>query len=156
MIACSCSVAQSCTTLCDPMFCSTPGFTVFQSLRACSNSCPFSQWCHPTISPSVTLLSSWPQSFPASESFPVSRLFTSGGQSIGASVLASVLPMSIQGRFFFFFRIAWFDLLGTLKSPPAPQLESINTLALSLLCGPALTPVHDYWNKHSFDYTDLC
>ena len=155
MIACSCSVAQSCPTLCDPMFCSKPGFTVFQSLRACSNSCPFSRWCHPTISPSVTLLSSWPQSFPASESFPVSRLFTSGGQGIGASVLASVLPVSIQGSFFFF-RIDWFDLLGTLKSPPAQQLESINTLVLSLLCGPALTPVHDYWNKHSFDYTDLC
>ena len=48
----------------------------------CSNSCPLSQWCHPTISSSVTPFSSWPQTFPASGSFPMSWLFTSGGQSI--------------------------------------------------------------------------
>ena len=69
------------------------------SLRACSNSCPLSQWCHPTISSSITPFSSCPQSFPASESFPVSQLFTSGGQSTGASASASVLPMNIQGWF---------------------------------------------------------
>ena len=63
----------------------------------CSNSCPLSQWCHPTISSSVAPFSSCPQSFPASGSFPVSRLFASGGQSIGAS--ASVLPRNIQGWF---------------------------------------------------------
>ena len=62
-----------------------------------SNSCPLSQWCHPTISSSVVPFSSCPQSFPASGSFPMSRLFTSGGQSIGAS--ASVLPMTIQDWF---------------------------------------------------------
>ena len=65
----------------------------------CSNSCPLSQWCHPTISSSVALFSSYPQSFPGSGSFPMSRLFTSGGQSIGALASASVLPMSIQGWF---------------------------------------------------------
>ena len=59
---------------------------------ACSNSCPSSQWCHPTISSSVTSFSSCPQYFPASGSFPVSRLFASGSQSIGASTSASVLP----------------------------------------------------------------
>ena len=64
-----------------------------------SNSCPLSQWCHSTISFSVTLFYSWPQSFPASGSFLMSRLFASGGQSIGASVSASVLPMNIQGWF---------------------------------------------------------
>ena len=62
-----------------------------------SNSCPLSQWCHPTISSSVALFSSCPQSFPASGSFPVSQLFTSGGQIIGAS--ASVLPVNIQDWF---------------------------------------------------------
>ena len=61
----------------------------------CSNSCPLNWWCHPTISSSVTSFSSCPQSFPASESFPVNRLFTSGGQSIGASASASVLPVNI-------------------------------------------------------------
>ena len=56
-------------------------------------------WCHPTILSSVTPFSSCPQSFPASGSFPMSQLFTSGGQSIGASASASVLPMNIQDWF---------------------------------------------------------
>ena len=68
-----------------------------QSSRVCSNSCPLTQWCHPTISSSVTLFSSCPQSFPASGSFPMSQLFTSGDQNIGAS--ASIFPMNIQGWF---------------------------------------------------------
>ena len=58
----------------------------------CSNSRPLGQWCHPTISSSVTPFSSFPQSFPASGSFPLSRLFSSGGQSIGASAPSPVLP----------------------------------------------------------------
>ena len=65
------------------------------SPRVC-NSCPLSQWCHPTISSSVTLFSHCPQSFPASRSFPVSQFFTSGGQSIRVSASTSVLPMNIQ------------------------------------------------------------
>ena len=64
---------------------------------ACSNSCPLSWWCHPTISFSVVPFSSCLQSFPASGSFPMNQLFASGGQSIGAS--ASVLSMNIQGWF---------------------------------------------------------
>ena len=63
----------------------------------CSISCPSSQWCHPTISSSVVSFSSCLQSFPASRSFQMSQLFTSGAQSIGAS--ASVLPMNIQDWF---------------------------------------------------------
>ena len=65
----------------------------------CSNSCSWSEWCHPTISSSVVPFSSYLQSFPASGSFPNRWLFTSGGQSIGASVSASVLTMNIQGWF---------------------------------------------------------
>ena len=65
----------------------------------CANSCPLSRWCQSTISSSVTPLSSCPQSLPASGSLPMSQLFTSGGQSIGASASASVLPMNIQGWF---------------------------------------------------------
>ena len=61
-----------------------------------SNSCPLSWWCHPAISSSVIPFSSCPQSLPASGSFPVSQLFASGGQSIGVSALASVLPMNTQ------------------------------------------------------------
>ena len=88
-----CSVTKSCPThglqhtmlLCPSL-----------SPRICTDSCPLSQWCHPTISSSVMPYSSCLQSFPASGSFPVSRLFTLGGQNIGASASASVLPMSIQ------------------------------------------------------------
>ena len=69
------------------------------SSGACSNSCPLSQWCHPIISSSVTPFSSCPQSFPTSGSFPVSQLFTSGGQRIVASASSSVLAMNIQGWF---------------------------------------------------------
>ena len=64
-----------------------------------SNSCPSSQWCHPTISSSVVCFSSCLQSFPASGSFPMSQFFTSGGQSIGVSASASVLPVNIQDSF---------------------------------------------------------
>ena len=63
------------------------------------NSCPLSWWCHPAISSSVVPFSSRLQSFPASGYFPVSQFFASGGQSIGASVSASVLPVNIQGWF---------------------------------------------------------
>ena len=64
-----------------------------------SNSCPSSQWCHPTISSSVVPFSSCPQSLPASGSFPMSQLFAWGGQSIGVSASTSVLPMNIQDWF---------------------------------------------------------
>ena len=64
-----------------------------------SNLCPLSRWCHPTVSSSVVPFSSHLQSFPASESFPMSQLFTAGGQSIGASASASVLPVNIQDWF---------------------------------------------------------
>ena len=67
--------------------------------RAYANSCPLSQWCHPTISSSVVPFSSCLQSFPASGSFPMSQFFLSGGQSIGISASTSVLPMNTQDWF---------------------------------------------------------
>ena len=67
--------------------------------RACSNSCPSNQWCHPTISSSVTPFSSCLQFFPVSGSFTTSQFFPWGGQSIGASASAFVLPMNIQDYF---------------------------------------------------------
>ena len=82
---------------------------------------------------------------------------TSGGPSIGASASVSALPMNIQG---------WFPLgltglislqfRDSQESSPAPQFESINSSVLSLLYGPTLTFVPDYWKNHSFDYMDLC
>ena len=67
--------------------------------RACSNSCPSSQWCHPAISSSVIPFSSCLQSFPASGSFSINQLLSSGGQSNGVSASASVLPVNIQNWF---------------------------------------------------------
>ena len=91
------SVAQSCPTLCDPMNRSMPGLPCpSPSPGVHSDSCPSSRWCHPVISSSVVSFSSYPQSLPASESFPMSQLFAWGGQSIGVSSLASVLPMNTQ------------------------------------------------------------
>ena len=78
------------------------------TLGACSNSCPLSQWCHPTISSSVVPFSSCLQSFPASGSFPISQFLASGSQSIGASASASVLPMNIQG----WFSLGWTGLVS--------------------------------------------
>ena len=72
-----------------------------------SNSCPSSQWCHPAISSSDFSFSSCPQSLPASGSFPVSRLSTSGGQSIGVSASASVLPMNTQDCLSSIFIACW-------------------------------------------------
>ena len=125
----------------------------------CSHSCPLSQWCHPTVSSpmpssSAAPFSFCPQSFSASGSFPVSWLFSSGGQN-RASASASVLPVNIQG---------WFPLgltgLISLQSEGlsrvSSKFESINSLALSLLYGLTLTSVHDCWKHHSFDYMNLC
>ena len=91
------SVAQSCLTFRNPMDhsntrppCPSP------TPRVYPNPCPSSQWCYPAISSSVLPFSSCPQSFPASRSFPMSQLFASGGQSIGASASTSVFPVNTQ------------------------------------------------------------
>ena len=102
------------------------------SPRVCSNSSPLNQWCHPTTSASVVLFSSCLQSASTSGSFLISWLFTSGGQSIGASASASVLSVNIQGLIFF--RICWFDLLavqGTLRSLLQHQSSKVSFFQLS-------------------------
>ena len=93
------SVAQSCPTLQPHELQHTRPACPSPSPGVHSNSRPSSWWCHPTISSSVIPFSSCHQSFPASGSFQMSQLFTSGGQSIGASTLAAVFPMNIQGWF---------------------------------------------------------
>ena len=91
------SVAQSCLTLCYPMDCSTPGLPVYhQLLEFTQTYVRWVGWCHPTISSFVVPFSFRLWSFPASGSFPMSQLFTSGGQSIGVSALTTVLPVNIQ------------------------------------------------------------
>ena len=89
------SVTQLCRTLCDPMNRSMPSLPVHRQLLEFTQT-HVHWWCHPTISSSVIPFSSCPQSFTASGSFPMSQIFTPGGQSIGISALASVLPMNTQ------------------------------------------------------------
>ena len=159
MCVCMCVlVTQLCPTLWNPIDCSIPGFLILHYLPEFAQT--HVHWVGDAIQPSHPLsspFSSCPQSFPGSGSFPISRLFTSGGQSIGASALASVLPMNIQGLF----------LLGLTGSISVlskgfssvfsrTKVKSITFLVLSLLYGPSLTYVHDYWKNHSFDYMHLC
>ena len=125
------------------------------SPRVCRSSCPLNRWCHPSISSSVALFYFCLQCFPASGSFPVSQLFSSGGRSMRASASASVLPMNMQDWFLL-------GLTGLISCPrdseassPAPQFKSMNSLVFCLY-GLALTSVHEYWKDHSHDYTDLC
>ena len=146
------SVTPSCTTLWDPMDCSTRGFLIlhhspeFLKLMSIESVMPSNHLilCRP--------FSSCLQSFLASGSFPVRQLFTSGGQSIRASVSALVLPMNVQGWFpsrstgLIFLLSKWF-----LRVFSAPQFKSLSSLVLSLLCGSTLTSIHDYWKTHSLD-----
>ena len=138
------SVTQLCLTLCDPMDwlpCPSP------TSKAYSNSCPLSQWCHPTISSSVIPFSSHLQSFPASGSFQMSRFFTSGSQSIGVSASASVLPSEYSGLVSF--RMEWLDLLAVQVTIDHSSKASI--LQCSAFFSPTLTSIYDYWKTHSFD-----
>ena len=113
----------------------------------CSNSCPSSQWCHPTISSSAVPFSSCLQSFPASGSFPMSQFFASG---IRAS--AFVLPMNIQD----WFPLGWIGLIslqseGLSRDFSNTTVQKNQFLALSFLYVSTLTPINDYWKNHSFD-----
>ena len=120
------------------------------------NSCPLSWWCHSTISSSIFPFSSCPQSFPASGSFQMSQLFTSDGQSIGVLTSTSVLPVNFQDLS----PVGWTGWIS-LQSKGLSRVFSDTTVqknqffTLSLLYGPTLTSIQDYWKNHNFDYTDL-
>ena len=124
------SVTQSCPTLWlhgpqhTRLPCPSP------TPRACSNSCPLSRWCHPTVSSSVVPFSSCFQSFPASGSFPMNQFFSSGGQSIRVSASASDLPMCVQD---------WFPLGLT-------GLVSLQSKGLSRVFSNATVEKHQYFS----------
>ena len=132
----------------------TAGLSVHHQLWVHPNSCPLSQWCHPTISFSVVPFSSCLQSFPASGSFQMGQFFQSGGQSIGVSASISVLPLNTQD----WSPLGWTGWISSPCSPrdsqessPTPQFKSINSSALSFLYSPTLTSIHDHWENHSID-----
>ena len=121
----------------------------------CLNPCPLCQWCYPTISSSVVLFFSCPQSFPASGSFPMNQLFASGGQSIGAS--ASVLPMNIQGRF----PLGLTDLISLLSKGLSRVFSSTTVWKHQFFCSkPSLwsnSHIHTWLlEKPELIHTDRC
>ena len=151
------SVAQSCATLWfhglqharPPCPSPTPGVD--------SNSCPLSWWCYPTISSSAIPFSSHLQSFPASVSLQMSQLFTSGGQSIGATASASVLPMYIQD--WFPLGLMGLDLLEvqrTLKSLLKDHSSKTSVLRHSTFFLVQLSHPYMTTGKNSFDLMNLC
>ena len=124
-----CLVAKSCLTLRDPMSCSTPSFLYCLPGFAQTHV----HWVGdaiPTISSSVTSFSSCPQSSPTSGSFPVSQLFASGGQSIGASLSASILQVNIQG----WFPLGWTGFISLLSKGLSRLLQHHSLKASTLWC----------------------
>ena len=116
------------------------------SPRVCSNSCPLSQWCHPTILSADVPFSSCLQSFPASESFPMSQFFASGGQRIGVSASATILPMNTQG----WFPLGWTGWIslqykGLSRVFSNTTVQKHQSWTLNFLYGPTLTSIYDYW-----------
>ena len=118
-----------------------------------SNSCPLSQWFHPTISPSVVPFSSCHQSFQASRCFQMSQFsWPSCGQSIGVSASASVLPLTIHG----WFPLRWTHWIslqskGLLRVFSNTKVQKYHFSALSFLYSTTLTSIHNYWKKRSLD-----
>ena len=113
------------------------------------NACPSSWWCHATISSSVFPFSSCHQSFPTSWSFQMSRLFTSGGQSIGVSASTSVLPRNTQD----WCLLGWIGWIS-LQFKEFSRVFSNTTVqhqffGIQLSLCPTLTSIHDYWKNHS-------
>ena len=116
--------------------------------RVYSNSCPLSRWCHPTISSYVVPFSSCLQSFPASGSFQMSQFFASGGQSIGVSASASVLPMNTHD----WSPLGWIGWIS-LQSKGLSRVFSNTTIQKhqffsAQLYSPTLTSIHDYWKRN--------
>ena len=153
---CCCAVTKSCPTLWDPMDCNTPRFLSFSiswsllKLMSIESMMPFNCLilCRPLLLPSI---------------FPSISLF----QWVSSShQVAKALEFQLQHQSFqWIFRINFLQdwLVGSPCSPrdpqvsfPTPQFESINSLVLSLVYGPTLTSIHDYWKNHSFDYMALC
>ena len=146
------SVAQSCPTLWPHGLQHPRLLSPLLSHRVCSNSCPLSWWCHPTISSSVVPFSSRLQSCPPSGSFQISQFFAPGGQRIGVSASASVLRINIQD--WFPLRLTGLICLlfkGLSRVFSNTTFKSINSSVLSFLYGPTLRSIHDYWKNHVFD-----
>ena len=154
MTHCHCSVIKLCTTLCDPMDCSTPGFPVLHSLLEFTQT--HIRWIADAIQPSHPLLPLIlvPSIFPSIRVF-----YNKAALRIRCPKYWSFsISPSNEYSGLNSFRIDWFDFLAaqsTRESSPAPQCKSINSSVLSLLYGPTLTFIHDYRKNQSFVHTHL-
>ena len=149
-----CSVAKACLTLCDPTTAAHQAPLCLLSPGACSHSCMLSQRCCPAISSSA-LPSPFAFNLSQHQSFPVRWFFASGGQSIGASASASVLPVNIQR----WFPLGWTGLISLQSkglSRSSTTIWSHQFFCTEPSYSPTLTFVRDYWKNHCFDYKDLC
>jgi len=141
LLLCCCAVMFSCSVVSDSLWLHGLQHTRLPcpslSPGVCSNSCPLSQWCHPTSSPSVATFSSYPPSFQASGVFPVSLLVASGGQSIRVSASASVLSVNIQGCFL----LGWTDLISLLSKWKWKSLSHVWLFAIpwTVVCHASLS-----------------
>ena len=139
------------------MGCSIPCFPVLHSLLEVAQT--HVHWVSDAIQPShpLPLCLLLPSIFSIIRVFSMSQFFLPGGQRISTSPAAWIFPMNIQSWFpLGLTALSFLQSKGLSRIFSAPQFESINSLAISLPYGPALTTVHDYWKNHSFDYMDLC
>ena len=149
-------VAQSCPTFWDPMDCSTSGFPVVHHLLDLAQT--HVHWVSDAIQPSPPLSSPSPPTFNLSQHQGLLYWVSCSNQV--AKVL-EIQHQSFQRIFrtdFLLDWLVWFpcSLRDSQESSPTPQFERINPLVLSLLYGPPLTSIYDYWKNHSFNYTNLC
>ena len=154
-MSCCCSTAELCPTFCNPIDCSKPGFPILHNLLQ------FAQvhvhWVSDAIQPSHPLPLTSPPALSLSQHQGLSNelaLHITQTKYWSFSISPSNKYSGVIS-----FRIHWFDFLAVQrdlkKASPAPQFESNNCSVLSLLYDPILTSVHDYWEKHSFDYMNL-
>ena len=146
-----CLVAPSCLTLCDPMDCSTPGFSVLHHLPELAQT--HVHWVGDAIQPSC------PGSSPSPAStFPSIRVFSSESALRIRWRKYWIFSFSISPSNWIFridFLLVWSPCSpeDSQESSPTPQFKSINSSVLSFLYSPALISIHEYWKNHSFDYT---
>ena len=155
---CCCPVTKLCLILCDPMDCSTPGFPDLHHLPEFAQT--HVHWVGYTMKPSHSLSPTSPPALNISQHQGVFQWVNSSHQ------VTKVLELQLQCQSFswifrIYFLYDWLiwspcSLRDSQDSSPAPQFKSINSSVLSLLYGPTLTSIHDYWKNHSFNSTDFC
>ena len=143
------SVTHLHPTICNPMDCSMPGFPGLYYLPEFDQT--LVHWIRDAIQSFHSLSPPSPPALSLSQNQDLFQWISSSYQSPKYWSFSFTIGPSSEYSGLISFRIDWFDLLAAQESSPAPQFESINSLAFSLLYGPTLTSIYDYWKNHSFD-----